>query len=183
MTASNQSRYAPQATVDLIPVPFEPGSLESFAKRLADYLNGDFFAASELKADWYRFQAGPDFDLSIERAAGLRLLTMEACLPTRILKVCQPAKQEPGHGLNLIPEMNDVADLGIRKCRGCDALIESDTYCKRCLEEIESLIAARPFVMPNFVKNFFVGVGYGIVFALAAVVLIWIMLVWPDGAR
>lgn len=31
-------------------------------------------------------------------------------------------------------------------CRGCDTPIDSDTYCKRCLEEIESLISAKPFV-------------------------------------
>ena len=37
------------------------------------------------------------------------------------------------------------------KCRGCDTPIQSDTYCQRCLEEIEALIYAKPFVWPEWV--------------------------------
>lgn len=35
-------------------------------------------------------------------------------------------------------------------CRGCDTPIDSDTYCDRCLDEVESLIHARPFVFPRW---------------------------------
>lgn len=65
-------------------------------------------------------------------------------------------------------------------CRGCDTRIESDTYCKRCLEEIESLIRAEPFVWPewaNIAHNVMCGI---IVFLLIALFFLVIGILTPD---
>lgn len=67
-------------------------------------------------------------------------------------------------------------------CRGCDAPIDSDTYCKRCLEEIESLVSAKPFVWPEWVI-----IARNGLFFVACILVTWycivqIMLDWPDAS-
>lgn len=65
-------------------------------------------------------------------------------------------------------------------CRRCDTPIDSESYCQRCLEEIDSLIYAKPLVWPEWVIITRNVLGYMLLFLLAAWIFIAIGLLTPD---
>jgi hypothetical protein len=92
---------------------------------------------------------------SVDRISAARVEVIRE----RILALCKPA----------------------HPCRGCGDPIVDGPYCADCAEEVESLLAARPFEFPQWAKRVVAGIGYVVVFLLFVFDLSAILAMWPGA--
>jgi hypothetical protein len=166
MTPTNSSRYASTPGLRIVEVPTDHATglceLETcqFCFDMecrnwwADILDGSSFPSISILTDYYNSDK-----ISVARVKAIH---------ARILELCKPAPIDADLVLN----------NGLRLCRGCDKPIESDTYCRKCLEEIEALITAKPFAFPKWARVagwIVLGIiGYlALVYDLTAIVVQW----------